>query len=95
MDRHLTIAEIEQAIDSTMRDLGVDRGQAEVIVAMTSGELHGDLLAVRPLSPEQRQKRARTLREAMADLGESADNDEKDQEAPAIDPAVNRSRKVG
>jgi hypothetical protein len=41
-----------------MRDLGVDRDEAETIVGMRRGELlgDGDILFMRPLSNEQRHR---------------------------------------
>jgi hypothetical protein len=73
MDRVMTTEEFEQEVRETMRSQGIDYDQAEVIVAMRHGELHGDLLCVRPLTDEQRRRQRRTLLEVMAELGELDD----------------------
>jgi hypothetical protein len=57
MDRVATIDEIEVEIQATMRERGVDRIEAETIVGMRHGELHGDgdILVLRKLTPDQRR----------------------------------------
>ena len=73
MDRVMTSEEFEQEIQETMRAQDVDYGQAEFIVAMKYGELHGCLLSIRPLTDEQRRRMGRSLLEVMAELGELDD----------------------
>jgi hypothetical protein len=57
MDRIETTDEIELEIRAVMREQGVDRVEAETIVGMRRGELHGDrdILVLRALTPEQRR----------------------------------------
>jgi hypothetical protein len=58
MDRLATTDEIELEIQAVMREHGVDRIEAETIVGMRYGELHGDrdILVLRRLTPEQRRR---------------------------------------
>lgn len=58
MDRVTTIDEFEQEIETVMCERRVDREEAETIVALRHGELHGDgdLLFTRPLTDEQRRR---------------------------------------
>jgi hypothetical protein len=57
MDRVETTDEIELEIQAVMRERDVDRVEAETIVGMRRGELHGDrdILVLRRLTPEQRR----------------------------------------
>jgi hypothetical protein len=73
MDHRMTTEEFEREIEETMLRQGVDYGQAEVIVAMKHGELHGDLLSIHPLTDEQRRRLSMPLHEVMAALGELDD----------------------
>jgi hypothetical protein len=79
----MTTEEFERAVQETMQTQGVDYAQAEVIVAMKYGELHGCLLSIRLLSEEQRRRQSRTLVEVMAELGELEDLPEKPEEPAA------------
>jgi hypothetical protein len=70
MDRVETTDEIELEIRAVMREQGVDRVEAETIVGLRRGELHGDrdILVLRPLTPEQRHALGlgRSIDEVMA-----------------------------
>jgi hypothetical protein len=58
MDRIVETDEFEPEIAETMREEGVDRDEAQVIVGLRRGELFGDgdLLSIRPLSPDQKRQ---------------------------------------
>jgi hypothetical protein len=70
MDDIKTTEDIEREIEATMRERGIDYGEAEIVVGLKYGELHNDLLYMRPLTDEQRRRHKRTLLEVMAELGE-------------------------
>ncbi|HEY7035282.1 MAG TPA: hypothetical protein VH482_28345 [Thermomicrobiales bacterium] len=56
MLRTITVDETEQEIETVMREQRGDRIEAETIVGLLRGELHGDndILVLRPLTDEQR-----------------------------------------
>lgn len=94
MDR-LTRDQLEQEVESVMRERGMDRAEATVIVWLKHGETYGDgdILIAPKLSPEQRQRLGlgRSLRQVMADLGEL---DEDLPEESSMTPAARRARWV-
>jgi len=69
----MTTDDIEREIIATMRERGIDYGEAEWIVGLKYGELHNDLLYMGRLTDEQRRRHRRTLLEVMAELGELDD----------------------
>jgi hypothetical protein len=76
MDNVMTTEDIEREIEATMRERGVDYGEAELIVGLKFGELHNDILYMGRLTDEQRRLHRRTLLEVMADLGELGEESE-------------------
>src|SRR5687767_15160571 len=55
---HLSIdEEFDREVRQTMSDHGIDREEAFLIVALRRGEVYGDgdLVSVRPLSPDERR----------------------------------------
>lgn len=74
MDEAMTKDDIEREIEATMRDRGVDRGEAELIVGLKHGEMIGDRLFMRPLTDEQRRRMTMPLHEVMRELGELDDD---------------------
>jgi hypothetical protein len=58
MDRLVETDDFEREIAETMREQGVDREEAQVIVGLRRGELYGDgdLLSIRPLSLDQKRQ---------------------------------------
>ena len=56
MDGVTVAEEIEQEIQTVMREQGVDRIEAETIVGLRRGELFGDILVLHPLTDEQRRE---------------------------------------
>ena len=43
-------------VRTVMEELGVDEAQAEFIVALTYGEIDGDIEFSRPITPEERRR---------------------------------------
>ena len=74
MDDIKTTEEIEREIEATMRERGIDYGEAEIVVGLKYGELHNDLLYMRPLTDEQRRRHKRTLLQVIAELDELDDD---------------------
>jgi hypothetical protein len=89
----MTIDDIEREIEATMRERGIDYGEAVLVVGMKHGEFHNDLLYMRPLTDEQRRRHKRTLLEVMAELGE-LDDEPLDTGAPASAVLPNRRDRV-
>src|SRR5215211_591019 len=58
MDRLAGVDEIEREIDETMREQGIERAAAQLVVGLHRGELHGDgdLLSLRPLTADQKRR---------------------------------------
>jgi hypothetical protein len=73
MDRVISEADIEREIETAMRDQGIGREETTFLIALKYGELHGDLLSMRPLTDEQRRRLTRPLYEVMDELGELDD----------------------
>ena len=67
MDRIADIDEIDREIEETMRQQGLDRAEAQVIVGLRRGELHGDgdLLSIRPLTLDQKRRIGRSIDEVL------------------------------
>lgn len=88
MDREMMLEKFEREVQETMIDQGVEYGDAELIVAMKYGELHGDgdLLSIFPLTDEQRRLHRRSLLDVMAELGER--DDETDAPDDPVSSAV-------
>jgi hypothetical protein len=70
MDRVISTEDIEREIEATMRERGISRAEAMYAVGLKFGELHGDLLSLRPLTDEQRRQLTQPLHETMLELGE-------------------------
>jgi hypothetical protein len=92
MDHLMTAEDIEREIQVTMRERGIDYGEAQIVVGMKYGELHGDILYMRPLSEKQRRRHQRTLREVMVELGELDDAQEADGVVASTKPGSHRHR---
>jgi hypothetical protein len=88
MDRMTTVDEIEQEIDTVMREQGVDRIEAQTIVGLRRGEfLSDDILVLRPLSDKQRRwlGLGRSIHEVVAEARAKRNGD-----ASPIPDAVER-----
>ena len=70
MDRVVSAEDIEREIETTMREHDISRAEAIFEVGLKFGELHGDLLSMRPLTDEHRRRLTQPLHEAMLELGE-------------------------
>ena len=83
---HLTaIEEIEREIEAVMRDQGIARDGAEVVVGLRRGELHGDILFVHPLTQEQR-RRLNIGRDPEEVLAEQRERRASDTSVEAVPP---------
>jgi len=82
MDRVAEATQFELEVADVMRDQGVDRAVAITIVGLRHGELfgEGDLLCIRPLTPERRRRLGlgRPPEEVLAELGELDDDQPKE-----------------
>lgn len=67
----------EAEIEKVMREFGVDRGEAGVIVGMRHGDLVNDIVIEDPLTGELRPypRSGKTLRQVMIELGELDDKE--------------------
>jgi hypothetical protein len=94
MDRLIGLDHLTDEIAAVMRERGINRDEAVIVVAMRHGDLVDDVLIVGSQSEEQKRRRRMTLGEVMAELGELDELREVDGSASSL-PDGPRRRMAG